>query len=240
MGRNEITRHPVRMGPWHPTRAQASAAGATQYFTGKPCLRGHIAPRAVSSANCIACIYENGVRLRTSPNTAQQVRDYMRDYVAKRVAVDPEFKDRRRKAGQKQDSKPGRRQRQNERRKWRLIHDEEYRNRVNDQSREVKAKWKRENPEAVQAHDRNRRAQLAGSEGFHTAADIELIHARQKYKCACCGKSTKEKKHVDHIVPISRGGSNWPSNLQILCPPCNLTKAAKDPIEFANQRGFLF
>lgn len=33
--------------------------------------------------------------------------------------------------------------------------------------------------------------------------------------------------HVDHIVPVARGGANDPSNYQALCARCNKSKGAK-------------
>ncbi|WP_162931685.1 HNH endonuclease signature motif containing protein [Mesorhizobium sp. DCY119] len=106
-------------------------------------------------------------------------------------------------------------------------------------------RWKEENPDRARelrlVYDRNRRAAKKGAGGTHTEKDISVIIARQKFKCAECGTSIRRKgfRHVDHIVPLSRGGTNWPWNLQILCPPCNLHKAAKDPIEFAQSKGRL-
>lgn len=33
--------------------------------------------------------------------------------------------------------------------------------------------------------------------------------------------------HIDHVIPLSRGGNNEESNLQLLCAACNLKKADK-------------
>ena len=44
------------------------------------------------------------------------------------------------------------------------------------------------------------------------------------YRCECCKEVTGEKYHIDHIVPVSLGGSNEKANLQLLCPACNMEK----------------
>jgi 5-methylcytosine-specific restriction endonuclease McrA len=40
-------------------------------------------------------------------------------------------------------------------------------------------------------------------------------------------------------MPLARGGSNDRLNLQCLCPQCNLSKNAKDPIAWAREQGRL-
>ncbi len=229
----------IKLGPWLPTKALALKCGAKTYFNGNPCVRGHVAPRVASTRNCTECAYENGVQRRKSPETAAQTREYHRRYRKTRLLNDPEFAARSREQGRKSDAKPERRKKQNERRKWLVANDSEFRDRINAQNKPAKKAWKAANPEAVASHTRTRRARLKGAEGTHTAADIQQIHKRQKYKCAECGTSTKKKKHVDHIIPLALGGSNWPSNLQILCPFCNDSKGAKHPVDFANLRGRL-
>ena len=48
------------------------------------------------------------------------------------------------------------------------------------------------------------------------------------FKCAYCSASvTPNTGHVDHVVPIARGGSSERSNLVASCARCNLSKGAK-------------
>lgn len=61
----------------------------------------------------------------------------------------------------------------------------------------------------------------------------------QNKKCAYCETCVKSSYHVDHIVPIAKGGKHVPDNLQILCPPCNLRKSSIMPHEFAQKIGKL-
>jgi 5-methylcytosine-specific restriction endonuclease McrA len=104
-------------------------------------------------------------------------------------------------------------------------------------------KWKDANPEMVSASRQNRRSMMRGAEGFHTAEDIQEIFNRQGGRCVYCRVELKRvgrgKMHIDHIVPLVKGGSNWPENLQCLCPFCNLSKGALDHFEFERRRGTL-
>lgn len=86
---------------------------------------------------------------------------------------------------------------------------------------------------------RNRRARQRQSGETHTQADIASILSAQRGKCGYCRMKLGKRYHVDHIVPLARGGSNARRNLQILCVPCNKSKSAKDPIDFAQSKGLL-
>ena len=57
----------------------------------------------------------------------------------------------------------------------------------------------------------------------------QQIIIRDKYTCQHCGKYMPDEVgiHVDHIVPISKGGKTVPSNLQVLCSKCNGSKSNK-------------
>lgn len=83
------------------------------------------------------------------------------------------------------------------------------------------------------------RAIRRGVLGRYSPADVARLFAAQRGLCAYCRKSIRHFYHVDHIIPISKGGTNWPRNLQLLCVPCNLHKHAKDPLDFAREMGRL-
>lgn len=53
-----------------------------------------------------------------------------------------------------------------------------------------------------------------------------VVFERDGGQCMKCGKKvTKDEFHVDHIVPISKGGAEWDlSNLELSCPKCNIQK----------------
>lgn len=53
------------------------------------------------------------------------------------------------------------------------------------------------------------------------------VFKRDNYTCQECG-ATKEdgaKLHIDHIIPVSKGGTDELDNLQTLCDKCNLNKS---------------
>jgi 5-methylcytosine-specific restriction endonuclease McrA len=70
-----------------------------------------------------------------------------------------------------------------------------------------------------------RRAFKKGCVGTHTFGDWELLKKQYGYKCPCCGKTEPDIKLTeDHVIPLSKGGSNFIENIQPLCLPCNIRK----------------
>ena len=55
------------------------------------------------------------------------------------------------------------------------------------------------------------------------------IMVRDNYTCQICGKYMPDEVglHIDHIVPINKGGKSVKSNLQVLCSKCNGSKSNK-------------
>lgn len=55
------------------------------------------------------------------------------------------------------------------------------------------------------------------------------ILQRDNFTCVICGASSRQgaRLHVDHIIPVSKGGKSTPTNLRTLCERCNIGKSNK-------------
>lgn len=102
-------------------------------------------------------------------------------------------------------------------RKWRAENPNREKSRV--------AEWKRDNPERVASYKHHRRAMKLENGGEFTKEEWENLCEKHGNRCLRCGK--KRKLTVDHVLPISLGGSNDISNLQPLCKDCNCCKGNK-------------
>lgn len=106
------------------------------------------------------------------------------------------------------------------------------------------ARWKSSNPgkvaDSMRIQNGKRRVALkGGSLGKVSAALVRTIGDAQRWRCAYCPSSIRKRYHLDHITPLARGGAHEARNLQLTCPPCNSSKAATDPILFAQSMGKL-
>ncbi len=83
-------------------------------------------------------------------------------------------------------------------------------------------------PEYRRFYNKNRRARKLNAEGCHTLQEWELLKKQYGYKCPCCNKKEPEIKLTeDHIIPLTKGGSNYIENIQPLCRRCNSRKNVK-------------
>ena len=214
-------------------RSDAKETGAMRYFTGKPCRNGHVSERWTSTAICVACnklIHKPNMSAEQKEKDRIRSLNYGRKHMAKATA----------KVKQWRIDNPGARD----------VWDADYRSRKRQQCRDANTRWREKRPdyfkeyqqkniERFRAHRRNRKARVKAAPGSHTAQDVAELLKAQRGRCGYCRVSLGAGYHVDHIIPIKRGGSNYRHNLQLLCEPCNLSKGAKDPLDFARQVGRL-
>lgn len=100
--------------------------------------------------------------------------------------------------------------------------------------------WQDSNPEAVRAYKLTTKIKRrAASDGGMTGRQLVEWKRQQPKVCYWCGVKCARHYHVDHYVPLVKGGKHEASNLVIACPTCNLNKHAKDPMDFARERGRL-
>ena len=73
-----------------------------------------------------------------------------------------------------------------------------------------------------------RRARKKAAEGSHTEAEWLALKEQYSHTCLRCGKRSPETTLTrDHVVPLTKGGSDWITNIQPLCAVCNSSKGNK-------------
>lgn len=79
-----------------------------------------------------------------------------------------------------------------------------------------------------------RRARKAAAAGTPISlADVEALFIAQGQRCVYCSRGIERgHRHLDHVVPLSRGGAHVLSNLVWACPSCNLRKWNHSAVEF--------
>lgn len=196
-------------------RKDAVEAGLRFYFTGKPCKHGHIDQRySCVGGGCVRCI-----SIRTKQWIADNEERY--DAVSREYRRRPEVR-----AAQKERSARWHnenKEKANEMaRQWQIDNPEKV--------AERNKKWRDANPEHGRAMSSRRRAKIRSAGGTYDHHDVRELLIMQEHRCKTCDKCLIENQYdIDHIVPLSRGGTNWPDNLQILCRYCNRSKGSKLP-----------
>ena len=109
---------------------------------------------------------------------------------------------------------------------------ERHREAIRERHRLWAAKERQEKTHHVRVRHRQneniRRTRKTEAGGSFTTSDLERLWATQKGRCPYCGRFlSRASHHIDHRVPVSKGGSSYPSNLCLCCPACNMRKHTK-------------
>jgi 5-methylcytosine-specific restriction endonuclease McrA len=200
------------------TRSEARQLGLKRFFSGIPCVHGHLADRVTVTGNCVKCKNKAvAARLKRLAETSEEYREYHR-----KASLKYYYKNREKTA-----LKNRQRYLKNKRR-----------------HAERGAAYYQQNKDRYRDYSKKRKAIKRGARTalIVRQRDIEALFKAQKGKCAYfsqCRTRLGKDYHRDHIVPLTKGGAHAISNLQLTCPTCNRQKAASDPIEFAKRLGML-
>lgn len=215
------------------SRSVAKAAGSRHYFTGRPCVHGHVCRRFTSNGTCEQCASEQCISWRAeNPELAYERARAWKSRNPGKLA-------KYRKEGRRRNAS---RIKQQEKR---------YREKNPEKKQAAMRAWKRKNSDRVAAYGKEYRARnrekLSGYNSVQKAKrraseDVGVPlgtflgwrHAQPKV-CFYCGAECATNFHVDHFMPLSKGGQHVLTNLRIACPGCNLRKNAKLPLEWINE-----
>lgn len=105
-----------------------------------------------------------------------------------------------------------------------------------DYSKKVSKEWVKNNPDKIRNYNRTQRARrkfaILSSESA-TTKEVKAWIDAQKPICAYCSTILLPNQiQLDHITPLSRGGSHTVDNFAISCAFCNSSKNNKTLEEF--------
>lgn len=92
-------------------------------------------------------------------------------------------------------------------------------------------RWRHSHPSAVKLLVYRRRQLQKDAPGTFTEEQLQAridFYGRRCYLCGCDWDALDSfDQTIDHILPLSKGGTNWPANLAPACRSCNSKKHNK-------------
>lgn len=103
-----------------------------------------------------------------------------------------------------------------------------------DLHRDNVRKWRAANPGKPGEYNRAYRARKLNAQGAHTDEDWNRMLRIWNWSCAYCGNAGEMTR--DHVIPLSRGGSDFIGNIVPACARCNSSKNARVVVEWMATR----
>lgn len=111
-----------------------------------------------------------------------------------------------------------------------LAKQREYHRRAGGRSVAQAKVWAARNPQKRKAISKQYKSRRRSQEECGITGGMLAMWIRDQQKiCFYCRSDCTETFHVDHFLPLSKGGAHVLTNLRIACPSCNLHKHAKTP-----------
>lgn len=239
------------------SRIEAKKSGLSRFFTGVPCVHGHISIRRTINRSCVTCESRasktrNARKQAEDPeyviNNRRRVNDWRLANLARHAEANKlwAINNREHRAAKDKAYREINRERIKSRKAAKFVADPDiyrrryeqrmldpvYRKSAVDRAR----RWTEADPERARI---TTAAAFANYRARHRAAGKispdDILEVRAPGICAACGIS-KGKMQVDHIISLAKGGSNSRSNLQLLCRSCNSSKSDSDFKEWLAKR----
>ncbi len=111
---------------------------------------------------------------------------------------------------------------------WHKKHQQQLYIKYKDKRKKYFRYYQKQNQEKFRYWSAQRRILKNNAKGYHTLEEWLLIKKQYNYICPACGKKEPDIKLTeDHIIPISKNGTNFIDNIQPLCKSCNSKKGTK-------------
>lgn len=111
------------------------------------------------------------------------------------------------------------------RRKWRVKHKE--------QDRATDRRRRQRDPLEYKIKQQRSHAKRSRSiPGSFSINDVKEHIKYQNGRCYYCWKKLSKSFHIDHLVPVGRGGSNRAENIRPTCATCNVSKHTSSVMDF--------